>query len=114
GNAFMNAAVEVAARGGVDLSQIEYSDVQISPSDVTVVKVFDQTRDKVTVGLLFYPVVDRNAVRYLQVQRDINLTAEFKLAEANVPKLCPRGQRCCEKQESGSCTLCLPFDQLCR
>jgi hypothetical protein len=114
-NSWVVATVEVRARGGVNLSKVEFGDVDTDRSDqVTVMEVTHQTQDSLTVGFLFDPSVDRNVVRYLTILRDINLTAEFALAEPDGPRICKRLEHCCQMQSGSPCSLCLPIDQLCQ
>ncbi|MET4233945.1 hypothetical protein ACVWXN_010169 [Bradyrhizobium sp. i1.4.4] len=114
-NSWVNVSVDVVARGGVDLSQVGVSDVMAYPHDkLTVLEVTNQTKDRLTVGLLSKPITDQNATYTLDVGRDTERRASFSFADSHDAKVCQKAHHCCKKAASGGCNLCLPIDQLCR
>ena len=114
-NPLANVSVDVVARGGVDLSQVGASDVMAYPQDaLTVLEITNQTRDRLTVGLVSKPITDQNATYTLDVGRDIGRRASFSFADAHDARVCQKAHHCCKQAANGACYLCRPIDQLCQ
>jgi hypothetical protein len=114
-NSWVSVSVDLVARGGVDLSQVGASDVMAYPQDtLTVLEVTNQTKDRLTVGLVSKPITDQNATYTLDVGRDIGRRASFSFADSHDARVCQKAHHCCKKAATGACNLCLPIDQLCQ
>jgi hypothetical protein len=104
--------LNVVARAGVDLSQIKPADIKLTPADVQVVEIANQTSDGLTLGVKV-PPARKNASGTLRIGADVNLAADFSFAAPHGAKACAKLQHCCEGPAQ-ACTSCRPLDQVCR
>lgn len=110
-NKTVTATINVTSRAGVDLSRVKASDVKVTPAGFSVVEITNQTADGLTLGL---KAAKKGSSGTLRIGGDVNLAADFTLAASHAPKACGKLQQCCGSQPAGTCTSCLPLDQVCR
>jgi hypothetical protein len=111
-NTAVTTTLNVSSRAGVDLSQIKPGDVKLTPADLGVVEITNQTAEALTLGLKT-PPSQTNAAGTLNIGSDVNLAADFSFLPSHAAKACAKLQHCCEGQAS-ACTVCRPLDQVCK
>lgn len=106
------STLNVVARAGLDLSRVKPADIRLTPAQLRVVEISNQTADGLTLALK--APAKKNVPGTLRIGGDINLTADFLLGSAHAAKACAKLQHCCSGADAGKCTSCVPLDQVCR
>lgn len=110
-NKAATTTVNVVSRAGVDLSKVTAGDVKMTPPDVSVVEITNQTADGLTL-VLKVPPLKKAGSGMVRIGGEVNLVAAFSFAEPHAPRACVKMFHCCDG-EASACTSCRPLDQVC-